>query len=562
MTERRENILFWCFAVFLAAFLPFISRDFGITWDEWNMSNGGVLALRYLISGGANREIIDYVAGRHPQFFNSLVGIIYGISTGSLSEFIKEGLHAEKNILPYFKLSHAVNALFGVIAMVYAGRMARDIAGTRAGILTLLIMALSPRFIGDMMNNSKDIPFAGAYAASLFYMLRYLREFPKPGFVNSVGLIVSISAAIGVRVGGYLLLCYLVLFTALTWFYKEKRPATQNQWTVALASLVAICGFSYLGGLAFWPFAQVDPLRNPISVLSEQSNFEIWNGFVLYAGGHIRAADLPWHYLPVWIGVTIPILALLGFVLFAALRTREFIKSRDLSLALILFSIFFPVLFIIARGSIVYDGWRHVLFIYAPLAVLATLGWHKLFTSLKEKKLKLAALFVFLVLGVHPLLWMIRNHPNEYVYFNPLVGGIDGAFGKFETDYFGNCMRESAEWLNHYHEKNNPYKPLIVRADGHIMSTYPYLSAKFHQWYSPLGYPRNFLEIDPHRIMGFPPYLLGPKEWDYGIFYSRKWHRDVLTSNENWPPQGTLYTVKADHTVLCAVVKSPWSKLN
>ena len=239
-------------------------------------------------------------------------------------------------------------------------------------------------------------------------------------------------------------------------------------------------------------------------------------------------------------------------VIFVANNSR-FLMQRDFE--------HLVVVFIIVRQSIVYDAWRHVLFIYAPLCVVSALGWDGLLRMSKIRRIRGTLGVGLILLSFGPLSWMIRNHPNEYVYFNPLVGGVDGALGRYETDYFGNCLRESAEWLTNYHEKNNPYRPLIVRADGNLMSSYPYLNAKFHRWYFPLGYPQDFLQTDPYRFMSFGPYVGGPRVWDYALVLSRDWEGDIVKNSKAWPPPGTIYEVKADHTTLCAVVKNPQSLL-
>ena len=31
---------------------------------------------------------------------------------------------------------------------------------------------------------------------------------------------------------------------------------------------------------------------------------------------------------------------------------------------------------------------------------------------------------------------MLLNHPYEYIYYNQLVGGLNGAYGNYETDYY------------------------------------------------------------------------------------------------------------------------------
>ena len=42
-----------------------------------------------------------------------------------------------------------------------------------------------------------------------------------------------------------------------------------------------------------------------------------------------------------------------------------------------------------------------------------------------------------------PIGFSIRNHPNQAVYFNPLLGGPRRAVGRFELDYWGNCLYQA-----------------------------------------------------------------------------------------------------------------------
>ena len=44
-----------------------------------------------------------------------------------------------------------------------------------------------------------------------------------------------------------------------------------------------------------------------------------------------------------------------------------------------------------------------------------------------------------------PLGFSLWNHPNEAVYFNPLLGGPRGAVGRFELDYWGNCVYQAQQ---------------------------------------------------------------------------------------------------------------------
>jgi hypothetical protein len=39
-------------------------------------------------------------------------------------------------------------------------------------------------------------------------------------------------------------------------------------------------------------------------------------------------------------------------------------------------------------------------------------------------------------------------HPYEYIYYNEFVGGVRGADGRFETDYWCTAFREAMTYVN------------------------------------------------------------------------------------------------------------------
>jgi hypothetical protein len=48
---------------------------------------------------------------------------------------------------------------------------------------------------------------------------------------------------------------------------------------------------------------------------------------------------------------------------------------------------------------------------------------------------------------------MIALHPYQYLYFNRLVGGLEGASGRYDTDYWVNIMPEAVDALQDYVDK-------------------------------------------------------------------------------------------------------------
>jgi hypothetical protein len=93
-----------------------------------------------------------------------------------------------------------------------------------------------------------------------------------------------------------------------------------------------------------------------------------------------------------------------------------------------------PVGFIIARHSTLYDGIRHVLFVIPMLAVIAAAGLLRLRPLWRRLPVPLAALGgVYLGVSIWTLAVL---HPLEYVAANALVGGVAGAYGRFDLDYW------------------------------------------------------------------------------------------------------------------------------
>lgn len=65
---------------------------------------------------------------------------------------------------------------------------------------------------------------------------------------------------------------------------------------------------------------------------------------------------------------------------------------------------------------VLYNGWRHFYFVYAVIAIFALFGFQALLTLAKKKSFA-----VYIPFGLYMaslVLWIGRNHPSEFVYFN------------------------------------------------------------------------------------------------------------------------------------------------
>ena len=120
--------------------------------------------------------------------------------------------------------------------------------------------------------------------------------------------------------------------------------------------------------ILFWPMLWENPIQNMIKVILNLANHPL-NLNVFFLGKTISVTDVPWYYLFTWIFISTPILNIslffLGILTFLTILfgINKKMKLKDLDINFILL-IFVPILVPIILGSTLYNGWRHVYFIY------------------------------------------------------------------------------------------------------------------------------------------------------------------------------------------------------
>ena len=547
--DRLYKRLFVLLCLAFLAVILYAQKDFGITWDERMQGHYGKLVLRYFYSGGTNQDFLNFTDTMHfyGGLFDALTGTVYSLLFDSFPNFVRGELHDTLKGLSrqdlwgsgYYETRHVINALTGFLAIVFTGLAARTLGSWRTGCLAFLLLVLTPPFLGHSINNPKDIPFATAYIASLYFILRLIREFPKIRISTSAWTALAIAAAINMRIGGILILFLLGLFTGSGWLLAWHRGEPHPPLLRLLGAMVLITAAGYFGGLLAWPYGLMDPLRNPLRALQSMSHFIGAEGKLLFEGKMLLTSGLPWYYIPKWILISCPIAfpsGLLMLALFTAAR-RPPLALRFMGM--LAFAAIFPWAYAVFKGAILYDSWRHFLFIYPPLVILAAAGWEALLEASGKRKFFYLTTALWLLCMAEPAIWMIRNHPYYSVYFNKLVGGLPNAQYNYETDYWGNSVREASEWIGHYHLKHHPDEMAIVGSNASYSSSFQFLRAILGDRYLP---------YDP-----LPPNLKAKYRMNYYIVITRGVKKKDLM-NGGWPPPRTIYEVKADGVTLCAVV--------
>lgn len=522
MTEKRIKYFFLFCSALLLVLMLLMSREAGVTCDEVLHYNHSLCVYDYFASQGRDQSALNTPVS-HLQY--------YGQSYDNLTTILIKWL----DIDDVYGFRHIMSTLAGWLTVIITALFAVWLAGYGAGILVLFLFAVSPTFLGHAQNNLKDIPFALGYIAGIFYILKYLYSDSGTSKRDIFLLTISIAFCTSIRVGGLLLICYLFLFfflCRLIRFLKERQMDIR-EIGAKFFLVIAVSGAAYFLSILLWPYALQNPILNPFK--SYQVMLQYPDTFRQLFEGKAEWSDfMPWYYLPEFMAITIPLVVLSGLVLFLIFSKRIFGGGKAFAYSCILFTIIFPVLFVLLEKSNLYSGWRHFLFIYPGIILLSAIGFLQLFRFIKSRYLAWGLVILLVVLSFDPVKFMIQNPQYSYIYYNQIVGGLKGAYTRYETDYYFVSLKEASEWLIKYLGEEKRHDPVKVRANFSV------------KWFF-----RNNPEIqnDYFRFEERSMY-----DWDYAIITNRYIPACQLR-NKTWPPGNAIKVIYAAGVPVCAVLE-------
>jgi hypothetical protein len=447
---------------FLAALVLKTFRDYGVSWDEHVQNTYGHRLLSYYLSGFRDQSAFHL---SNLRYYGGAFDLIAAI-LNTVSPFGE------------YETRHLLGGAIGVVGAIGIWRLARLLAGERAGFFALALAVLTPLLYGHSFINPKDAPFASALVWTIFYICRTIMESPRPRRATVVGLGVALGLALGTRVVAVIVLLYCVpAFVAYAvGRYRECRNARLVAWELTnyLAALLPAVPFVLALAAVFWPWVVKAP-GNLDTAVRLFSHFP-WHGTVLFEGQLFTAAHLPVTYLPKLIALQMPelvlfgLLAATGFGIRAAYQHgwRSLTDPRTLSYSVLIAAVLVPLLHFFVSRPLVYNGIRHYLFLVAPLIVLAGIGMDMAYVWVRSRSELAARAFaaLFAVAASVQIAIMVELHPDEYVYYNAFAGGVAGASGRYDLDYWGLSLAEATRDLERVvaHEK--------TKADGEPWRVY------------------------------------------------------------------------------------------
>ena len=450
--NSKKKLFITLYFLFLLVIGFLIFPDYGISLDEDNTRINGFVTLKYISEIFSPSFVVSINEIINVPSMNNWseqgIGVIFDLPTAFIELYF--GITDSKN---YYQMRHFVNFVFYFISVYFFFLLAKKRFNSLLfGLLGATLLVLSPRIFAQSFYNNKDIIFMSFFIIGLFTFINLLNN---PSYKNATFFSLASALSIDIRILGTLLPCLFFFFIFLK-MYREKEFRDK-----AIKPLFFLILSLPLFTIIFWPYLWLDPIEKFFLVFKTLSNYSSGPTYILYFGEFISPENLKWHYPLIWIFVTTPILYIFLFIIGFTLIFLRLVKrifrleadgiyndfwrgKNELQDLLFLSTLIIPLFLIIILNSTLYDGWRHLYFIYPSFLMISLTGLYyaKILFFKNRERLVFSIVLIFLL---PTTFWMYKNHPYQNVYFNIFAGKNFNE--KFEMDYWGVSNSDALKYI-------------------------------------------------------------------------------------------------------------------
>jgi len=445
-----------------------VYRDFGLTWDEPYFYGYGD-ALGYAYSPA------EWFSG-HFDLYNS-----YGPSADDHKTRGPAYLLLARNFVYGLKALgsdeasawHLVNFLFFQLGVYFLYRISTRWMSSSAALFASAFFSFQPMLWGHAFINPKDPPFLTFFLASVclgFEMVDSIVEDSRDKTKKLLLAAFVLGIATSIRV-----LAPLAGILALIYFIVTANEMKKNSawWSFIQYGLIAIVVM-----FVTWPFLWESLFRNFADVFILMSDNPTHLS-VLFDGRVYSASELPRRYLPVLLTISLteptwPLFGIgwvYGYWMLIKDRTANG-KGKLVALSLVFSSFLIVLAYVLLRKPAMYDGMRHFFFVLPPVFIFIGFAFEFLLEKISlflhtGKKWLYAGIGLVLILP--GIIGIYKLHPYEYAYYNSFVGGTDGAFRDYETDFWLTCYKEAVEEIN---KLSTAPVTLFVYREAYVAASY------------------------------------------------------------------------------------------
>ena len=435
-----------------------LSRDFGQSWDISKREYGALEAFNFYFHG------FDAAKFRANQISTL---IYYGPAIDIL---IKIAQDTTVDPLQRAEIRTFLQALISLSCLIPIFLISARVVEKPLALISAALVGATPAFFGHAFINPKDSVFASGFLWALYLILVCFGDTRRRSYRFTIGLGILLGLVVSIRfTGAYLLLLIpVVAFVQPSlWLHESKlsislpkrllQQAALEWRRLAILILVFVIAYALLMPAILTDFR----LAAFAEAIRKFEHFP-WPWTVLYFGKEIPASQLPWHYVYGYMLVQLPVyyhfFLLVILTVFIAWPRRVFLQNlrelccsdlRARTVMLLAAALMIPLIWILLVHPVLYDGFRHILFVVPLISMLLYFGF---VAALKGLVAGVRWPLILLATAgwMEALLAMQSLHPYEYVYYNPLVKPMD----VFELEYFGTSFRELAGQLNEYARDN------------------------------------------------------------------------------------------------------------
>ena len=436
---KRGKVLAILFFTLFLIYGICVYRDYGFSWDEGIERNSSLITYGYLFPS-VKETVTDTLNFEGLAEFHEYKDRYYGMA---MQLPLVAAEHLTGFTMDYQQIYYMrhlyVFLWFWAASVCFYFLCRRFVKKDGLALVGVALLILSPRILADSFYNIKDSLELSLYIISAWLGIRFL---DRPNWKRMMTFAFMGALCTNARIVGAIVIAACL---AVGIFRAGCQEGHRHDIKLFLGA--GICSIVFY--IALSPITWENPVQGIIGTLERFSSYDSYTNGVWFMGKSYSPSDLPWYYLHVWILATTPVITLIllaagiGTQLFAAAgRYKNRMGLSDSSYNKVFMGLLtaVPLLYAIIRKPVLYNGWRHMYFLYPFLAFFAFLGFCFLWSRFKKTAGIVTALGLLLVIS-----WIIRYHPYEYVYFNA-IGRVNTEYN-FEQDYWGVTQTDALRYI-------------------------------------------------------------------------------------------------------------------
>lgn len=408
----------------IIASLIIFTISFGIR--IYNINGLGITADEVTWITRGNHYIDSILEGKFIQASSSKFGAHPGIATAILigvSEKLFKGFIGELTAarLPLI----LINSITPLLIFLFLVRLKKP----KIGIVAALILAFDPLHISLSRIAHLDALLTFFMTATFFTY--FIAEKEKKEYLKIFAGI-FFGFALLTKLMAVSVLLIIIVYKIIISIKNKKLAITKFDFIALFTGFIVF----YIFFTKIW----LSPINGFISHIKNNFESELAGGHSNFFLGEISFSPSKWFYF-VTIPIRLPEITLIFFIIGFIFSLIKFWRKN----LIILLIVWFLVVIIILTSQ-PKMGDRYVLPIWPAISILATAGIFKVFSFIKNQKIRMSIIIIIIFIG--SIFYLIKYSPNYYFFYNSLAGGAEGA-KKLVVVGRGEGHRELAQYFKH-----------------------------------------------------------------------------------------------------------------